>query len=612
MAVSRIVDFNAMPEAARERLIGCLRRTALPGPILADISSFRRAIVGWGVVGVVGAGLAGLTAWFRFGRTVQGVGAILGYGIGVALIVLAVLGVARRVKLRAKLPFPAGRYLFPMDFIDARDPLLRLIPMNTLVEFRGVHQHRSGGYNSTTLTFIFEGGATEAFVVHGKEQAEQVVHQLLAAHARVRRSVEDRDIGSIDTLDPFLEVRIEDGWSKIAPLRAGTGLLRRSARFGLAMAAGLGLALPLWYLRNIESDEAMFRAAVYRDTEIDFEVYLVTGKRHAEEVRASLLPRAALRQAQQRGSVTALRAFLTRYPNSCVEDDAHASIHALFDDTRSSYRHQAATADPKLLLFMERLIAYLEEHEDSRVEARFQSPSSATLSGVDAVLQSKAKSARIEKIVPVAPHFDDDHSIPREANIIKNLEIAFSAIFPADIMKLDAGQRLIAQPEEPSAVLPSARKSAPSAPPLAIQVPTLDVRYKVGWAGELYSEAKGDRHFVGIVVYFDVSMRIPGQVETYDFSLEVTPPDHFSIDEPRRGLRGAADDAPSEGRVYDVMAERAFEQLTSKLRAVFFRAGSPAFEGSIGDDPDDGPRPRGRSSPRRRLPEPSRRRGIQL
>lgn len=612
MTAARIVDFNAIPDAAREHLIGCLRGTALPRPILRDISSLRSAIAGWIVLGLSGMALAGLTAWFRFGQEVQGVGALVGYGVGVALGVLGVLGAARQIKLRAKLPFPAGRYLFPMDFIDARDRRLRLIPMSALVSFRGVHQHRSGVYSSTLLTFIFEGDATETFVVHGKEQAEQVLDQMLVEHVWVRQEGEHQALGSIDTLDPFREIRIEDGWSKIAPSRAGAGIVRRSARLGLAMAAGLGLALPLWHLRNLESDEAMYQAAVRRDTEIGFKVYLSTGKRHAEEVRASLLPRAALREAQRRGSVTALRAFLTRYPSSCVEDDAHAAIHALFDDTRTSYRHQAATADPRLLPFMERLLAYLEEHEDSRVEARFQSPASATLSGVDAVLQSKAKHARIERIVPVAPHFDDDHSIPREASIIKNLEAAFSAIFPADIMKLDAGQRLVAQPEEPSTVLPGARKPAPPASPRAIQVPTLDVQYKVGWAGELYSEQKGDRHFVGIVVYFDVSMRIPGQAETYDFSLEVTPPDHFSIDEPRRRLRGAADDTPSEGRVYDVMAERAFEQLTSKLREVFFRAGSPAFEGSSGDDPDDGPRPRVLSAPSRRLPEPSRRRGIQL
>jgi hypothetical protein len=159
----------------------------------------------------------------------------------------------------------------------------------------------------------------------------------------------------------------------------------------------------------------------------------------------------------------------------------------------------------------------------------------------------------------------------------------------------------------------------PVSAPLAIEVPTLEVQYKVGWAGDIYSEEKGDRQFVGIVVNFDVSMRIPDQADAFDFSLEVTPPEHFTVEysSPFGGAYGGRSlpglGAPSEGQVYDVMASRAFDQLTEKLRVVFFRPGSKAFEGApgAGDDPEDGPKPKG-LSPRPRLPEPSRRKGTQL
>lgn len=161
-----------------------------------------------------------------------------------------------------------------------------------------------------------------------------------------------------------------------------------------------------------------------------------------------------------------------------------------------------------------------------------------------------------------------------------------------------------------SVVEKEARDSMHAPPPAAIDVPTLDIRYKVGWAGDTYSEEKGNRRFVGILVSFNVSMRIPGQPESFDFDLEVTPPEHFTVDYSRpSGRFNAADllgkrpsDGPSEGQVYDVMAERAFDQLTTKLRSVFFRPGSKAFRGT--QDPPDNleaiPRPPGLDLPPRR------------
>jgi hypothetical protein len=140
----------------------------------------------------------------------------------------------------------------------------------------------------------------------------------------------------------------------------------------------------------------------------------------------------------------------------------------------------------------------------------------------------------------------------------------------------------VAKPKSPSKLgKRDAAPPAPKAPLPEVQTPTLFVRYAVRWAGDIYSEEKGNRQFVGIVVNFDVSMRVPGEAETYDFELEVQPPDHFTVDyrSPYGSLAGLdlpGLGGPTEGHVYDVMASRAFDELTTKLRGVFFNPSSKA------------------------------------
>jgi hypothetical protein len=645
MAEPRIVDFNALPKAVRERLVGCVEHAALPRPLLAEVSSSRGAAFGFAVLFLFGCAVVALTALFRFGQAVQGPFAMAGYAVGIALAILGVLAMIRRSKLASVLPFAPGRYLFPVDFVDARSRMLRLVPLCALIDIRSVPWQQKGVEGGATLTFTFEDGIEESFVLHGGVLPEQVFCDLEQAQERIRRAVAAHDIRTLSVLDPFFEDPSDDASSAPSPARAGEaagplarsigGIFRLPVMFGLAAALGVVLAAPLWYARNLRSDEAMFRRATREDTERAFEAYLVSGRRHAEEVRTSLLPRAALKEAERKGSVTALRQFLAMYPKSCVDSEARAKIHALFLRMFGEFREQASAADPRLLPFMERLVGYLEAHESSRIEARFHSPSSSALAVVDAVLERKAERAGIGRIVPVAAHFDDLHSIPRESSIVRSLQAGFAAVFPADVMTIGVGQRLVAHPlplsvllgKKPTPEVPANGTPAPEPPhlpPPAIEVPTLDVQYKVAWAGDLYSEEKGNRQFVGIVIYFDVSMRIPGQPESFDFSFEVTPPDHFSVDyfstgDPLFGLRGATNPnaqaplaSPPEGQVYDAMAERAFDQLTDKLRAVFFRPGSRAFEERNIDDPADGPRSLGRPGPNPRPVEPPRRRGIHL
>jgi len=625
MAEAKRVDFNALPRDVRERLIACMQQQAFPYPLLSSVPSQGAAIAGWSILALIGAGILVAALAADFGRKLQTPTALIAYFLGIAIVALSILFLVRRVRLGSTLPYKPGRFLFPMDFIDASERVLRIVPMNSLINFDGVHQHTNGVYTGTTLNFTFEGGIKESFVIQGKERAEAVLQELRQTRQAIGQAAAARDLETIFKYDPLFEVRMKDLWTQQAPRDEDVqppaakqigALLAKGAILGVSAGAAALLCVPTWHLRNIASDEAMYATAKRRDTEYEYEHYLRWGTRHAEEVRTDLLPRAALREHQAKGSVTALRAFLKKYPNSVVEKEARELVHALFAKTLDEFREQASTEDAKLLPFMEKLLAYLEKNDSSRVEARFEAPTTEKLGKVDELLRSKlgGEIAGGGNVVAVAPHFGEAASIAREREIVKNLQAGFAKIFPADVMALKQGPRIGAD-GKPLAVQPKTSKNSvlgviggdddddtPSygldddddvSGGLAIgkdpdtnkAVPTIEIKYEVGWAGDFFTEDKGDRKFVGIVVDFHVAMKIPGESDNLEFDLGVQPPDHFTVDysNPLYGIGGG----PSEGRVYDVMAARAFDQLSDKMRRVFFKVGSKAYGPADPDDLED-------------------------
>ncbi|HVK70818.1 MAG TPA: hypothetical protein VM694_40465, partial [Polyangium sp.] len=613
MAEAKRVDFNALPREVRERLISCMQHQSYPYPLLSSVPSQGAAIAGWFVLALLGFIVVVGTLLHEFGRTLQSMPFMFVYFFGAAIVLLSILFLVRRVRLGSALPYKPGRFLFPMDFINAEDRVLRIVPMSTLVDFRGVHQHTNGVYNGTTLTFTFEGGITESFTIHGKERAEEVLRQLGDSQRQIREAAQTRDLETLLKLDPLFEVRVKDTWTVQAPrdedmqqpaAQSIGALFAKGTILGVSAAAAALLALPTWHMRNVASDEAMFTNAKQVDDEYEWEHYVREGKRHLDEARDEHLPRAALLGAKKKGSVTALRDFLKKYPKSVVEQEARDEIHALFTKTLGEFREQAATDDPKLLPFMEKLLGYLEKNDTARVEARFEAPSTEKLDKVDELLKSKlgGEIAGGGNIVPVAPHFGEKVGVQREAEIVRSLQQGFEKVFPADVMALKQGPRigpdgkpLAAQPKDDRDPYDRLRDAAGSKSvadmraaldamdgkigkdPEAsnVEAPTIEVRYEVGWAGDFFTEDKGDRKFVGIVVDFHVVMKIPGEADKLEFVLPVQPPDHFTVDytNPMYGIGGG----PSEGRVYDVMAARAFDQLSDKMRRVFFKIGSKAY-----------------------------------
>lgn len=625
MAETRIIDFNKLPKATRERLIGCLSGQFSPRPILSDRFS-SSGTVGWVMLLLACGATLLMLASYGFGSaynsgSVQGPIALLLYVAAIFFGVYSIVSIIRRTKLRASLPFMPGRYLFPMDFIDARDKTLRIVPLASLVDLQAVHHHTNGVYSYTLFTLTFEGGKAETFSLNNKGLAEAALNQLRSERAALGQAVQDRNVEVIAALDPFFEVRINDAWDKPLadkPFEQGPtatdipAWLKKGALVSLAPAILFGPIV--WYVRNRLSDDSMFEEAKARNTEDAFESYLWHGKRHADEVRnewiwkAALadaekkgtsadlraflkkypdapvakeiqndkLPRLALNEAKTQGTVSALRDFLKEFPGSVVDADAKGAIHKLFADTLAAFKPQASTKDPKMLPFIERLVKYMEAQGSPPVKVSFRIIKSPSLALADKLLQSKEPDTGsvpglalggTGSVAAASSHFSEERSGTREGAIVKVLQQSFATIFPADVLPLQEGER----------------RSDASDKNAVVSAPTIEIDYEVGWSGSTYTSEKSGREFVGIKIDFQTAMRLPGEPdkETLRFKLRVEPPEHFTVNYQALGnfldTKYLNNAGPSDSTVYEVMAARAFDQLSTQLKGVFFKEDSDAF-----------------------------------
>jgi hypothetical protein len=614
-AAARIIDFNKLPKSVRERLIGCIAGNYSPRPILSERFS-QAGTVGWILLVLLCGGLLlGLLA-YGFAEpysdgSVQSPALLILYVGAMFLGVYSLFAILRRAKLKALLPFVPGRYLFPMDFVDARNRTLRILPLGSLIDLQAVHHHTNGVYSYTQFSLTFEGGGVETFTMSNKGMAEAALQNLRGQRAAIGEAVQNQRIEVIQALDPFFDVRINDAWDN-PPVQQGfeqgpmagevPAWLQKAALFALAPA--IVLAPLVWFLRNRLSDDAMFNNAKEQNTESAFESYLYHGKRHAEdvrqnyiwkaaladankegtsaglrafvrkypdsppsnEIRTDTLPRLAFKEAQAKKTVSAIREFQKEFPGSVVDTDAKKAVHDLFVATLTAFKPQASTADPKMLPFVERLLAYLEAKESPDVKVSFRLIKSPSLAAADKILATKTPGlpsipgiGGAGTVAAASSHFSEERSVKREAAIVTALQQAFGKIFPSDVLNLEQGER----------------RSEATPKGAMVGEPTIDIDYEVGWSGSTYSSEKSGREFVGIRVDFQAAMRLPGEPEkeALRFKLAVEPPEHFTVNYSSpfidRTLLESA--GPSDTTVYEVMASRAFEQLSAKLRGVFFK-----------------------------------------
>jgi tetratricopeptide (TPR) repeat protein len=212
MKKARLVDFNTLPPAVRERFVSALAPGGSPRPLLQLKES---GASGWVALAVIMAGVTFFSAGSGFAAVgvglYHGVGGLVSYVTSMFLVTLGVMGAYRSRLLKASHPYPRGKYIFPLDYVDARDRTLRIIPLREVFKFEGVHHHRNGVYTHTEFTFGLTGESlqqiVEKFRVSGKDAAEAVLQELQASRRVEGDALQAGDFQALAALDPFYEGR---------------------------------------------------------------------------------------------------------------------------------------------------------------------------------------------------------------------------------------------------------------------------------------------------------------------------------------------------------------------------------------------------------------------
>lgn len=481
-------------------------------------------------------------------------GRIVLYAVFVAGIAWLGVAIYTRRQLCALFGFEPGQYLFGFTLIDARKADLTVVDLTQMREVKVTHHLLNGSYQHTAFAFAFRDAATRTWKVASKKRAERFGQKLDSLQAQSRSAFDRNDIASLLRLDPFFEIRRKNWEVPAGPEQKAPALLQRLlAQPLLATVAATALLAPLlWTARTAAADVSAHKAAQLMKSEQAYLDYIRDGKFYVKAMQAAL-PRVAFEEVRGKHSVTALRGVRARYPRAGLEADVAQEIHALYQKALERFTAQAPTSDPELLASMSQLLAVLEQRGDPHVGIRFNRPTNEALAQMDARIKQNESRLGGRHIIPAAAHFASDSAAVRERRIVTGLQGGFATIFPNDVLSL--GEVGAAD----------------------TRLPALIIDYQIEPSGTLYSLEKTDRAFVGLVARFQSGLQVGPEVQPWRFNMEVEPPDHFRVDYTARQQELAK--GPPDSQVYSVMAERAFDELSTKMRAAFFRQDSAAYKG---------------------------------
>lgn len=565
----RTIPFNSLSADARKRFVDAVQHGQGAIVLTKATVSLGWAMVGWAFLAATGFFTIVIAWGERFGSTyrpVQGFAGLAVYAFALWFLLWGVLGIVRGLVKKGAYPYKPGRYLFPGALVDARTDLVTIYPIEHLVSLRGVHHHTNGVYSGTNIHFTFAGQKAQLLNVRGKARAEELMAQI-EHYRRV-------SLDPITASDPAVRASMDPLYGEQGPDPALAGLLNQPsamptqglqakkvpaviARAGLvSLVLGAALSFPLWQARNKASDAEAYDHLMEFGQTYDYEGYIYGGGLRADEVREQHMPRAVLNEAGN--SVSALRAFIMDYPEHESADEARDRIRVAYAGALEQFR-LTSTAPPETLAFVEAMIQWLQDTENATVAVNFEPPSTELLDVVDEILRSEETN-----VAAVAPHFNAAANDLRQTTIVSNLQSGFEQVFPNEMVVL-------------------------STTAAAENVPSIDVAYTVGPSAMVYELDNSSRVYSGIMVTFDVSMSVPEFSETLAFTLEVEPPQTFQVQDYGYGYGGGYDPyatdpygggSISDTTVYNTMASRAFDQLSTRINQSFF--GGVGMQGAPG------------------------------
>jgi hypothetical protein len=576
-------DFHKLARPVQDRLIGCLNGSGLPAPTLAVRGG---PVSPWGWLLVAGACAVGTGVAYRMGLGALGSSLAIQdtkfLGVYAGLLSCAVFAVLRAGALFQEtraLPFRPGVYLFPIGVVDARRYVLKIYPIDDLVSSEGP---------SAAHAFVlkFKGGASFDLRAKNAELAKAAADVIAGARGEVAAaadqpgSLRPRAMAALDPLQGFVN-----------PLAPTTSLERSAApwaRYGWLIAPVVGLALGacLWLVRNVVSDDRMFARALAQGDAPALRAYLVRGSRHRDEIEAVLLPRAELKEAQEKGTVdaieayiaahpktgiapeidaalrvamidalerakrvgtvTALKAFAQKHPNHRLEPELKAATHAVYVGAFEKWKKDDAPKDPAAVAFIEKLVAWAEQ-KGPKVELRFHRKGSRSLEKAETAISRSRYFMGIMSFP--GRYYDAPHMKPREDECAKELVGRFNQAFPKDVLEMTLG----APVDDPEAALPP-----------SVSVPTWFVEYSMDWDGGLRTSDRPRGVFIGLGFGFEAIFRLPDE----------TKPSRFKTGAIWRApkLDALPADAHPEEKLYADMGASAFDAFTKKALSTLFAA----------------------------------------
>ncbi len=574
----KAVDFYKLPRAIQDRFVGSVMSGFPPAPILAAKGGTKTKLMWLGlsaacfvtliIVARIGYGsLESSLSLHSAKALVLYLALVFGFAFGL------VQAFARVVRERA-LPYTAGIYLFPACLIDARDDQFRVYETRDLTNV-DIH--------GASVRISFAGGVHFLFPLGGG--GKEIVAEVQAARDRAMRAHATEVAKELVAVDPLHNPRFS---SPVGPRDAYE--LRRApwGKLGPAVAGGVAIVIgpTLWALRNSGSDNKMYALATRANDSVSYRNYLAHGERHKEEVADIRLPTSELHDAEQVGTVDALlqykqshpnskiapavaasirRAMLLelekakqpgtlaaltdfekRYPEHGIEPEYRAAIHAIYARELAVYQKKAPAKDKAAPAFIERLFAWAEKH-GPKVEVRFKRKSPTSLERAD---QFVMKTPQFMGVVSYpSRYFAEKHHASRENALGKLLSTQFDAGLADELFEVSVG------PLVTDADLPEPKE------------PTLFVTHVAEWSGHNYTSTRPRGSYVGLNFTLEAAFVIPGDPKPYKFKAEIfrhAATHALREDEPMLGPGQA------EEKVYETMAQDAFEQFGKKLLANFF------------------------------------------
>ena len=589
-------EFNALPQATRERFVRALTAPPPEGPLASRISPappVRRFVVSAALAAVALVVLA-FVGFGRIATPVQDRRFLAAY-----VILAGVLGTCTAIALKRKrearsLPFAAGVYVMAQDIVDARTSLFTLYPLNELTSVDVVHEGSGGVYRSSILWAVFP---TQSFTfeIRGRQAAEACREAILDARRKVTRAFERGERSDLSVFDPFAEVRAlgfpvyhEGGGPLALPLPLWASFVWA---IGLVSAFVVGVAV--FRGRNAASDARAFtKLERVPDAEAAL-LYLNGGGTRAETLRRSVLPRARLKEALAKpGPLRAealdqllrdyagsdadaeardalartlheefaaaktapeLRALLQRWPAAADVPAARSALHGLYQAAVADLRMRG-TGERNLVPVLDAVFAW-EEARGEPIPVRFRRRVASSLAATDRMLDAgllEGDGPPASGHAGAAALFADGRWPGREAVMVRALEQAFRDVFPSGVLALTAGPAVADDPTDHALERPR----TPSRPVPEVSQPALVVDVEVLWNGLTY--VSGGKRFLGLQLRLDLAFVVPPS-KAFSFSVRAESP--VAVNVP---------DASTDERVYDAILGRAIETSALRLGAAFF------------------------------------------